>query len=101
MGEVLNTNPPTPQSFVLASNQLITSDKLTGSANYLSWAASVKMWFKGQGQSDHLTKRATNIATSDRAKWEQIDAQLCNLLWQSIDPSIIQLFRPFETCYDV
>ena len=99
MGKVVN--PPNILSSILTGNHSITSEKLTGSATYLSWAASVKMWFKGQGRSDHLTKRATNIAEADRAKWEQVDAQLCNLLWQSYDPSIIQLFRPFETCYDV
>ena len=37
---------------------------------------------------------------ANRARWEQVDAQLCSLLWQSIGPSIMQLFRPFETCVD-
>ena len=89
----------TPQPFT--GSHVITTEKLIGSANYLSWAASVKMWFKGQGQLEHLTTKSENITASGRDKWEQIDAQLCNLLWQSIDSSIIQLFRPFETCYDV
>lgn len=67
MGDVVNPPPTTTQSFIFTGNQSITSEKLTRSANYLSWAASVKMWFKGQGQSDHLTKRVTDIVV-DRAK---------------------------------
>lgn len=100
MGDVINpATGTTSQSFIISGTHSITTEKLIGSANYLS--CSVKMWFKGQGQVNHLTKKVTDIVESERAKWEQIDAQLCNLLWQSIDSSIIQLFRPFETCYDV
>ncbi|RVW35217.1 Retrovirus-related Pol polyprotein from transposon TNT 1-94 [Vitis vinifera] len=33
---------------------MITSEKLVGSENYLSWSASVELWFMGQGYEDHL-----------------------------------------------
>ena len=41
------------------------------------------------------------MSDTNRARREQVNAQLCSLLWQSIDPYIMQLFRPFETCVDV
>ena len=41
--------PTASQSLVVSSlgTTYITTVKLIGSANYLSWATSVKMWFKG------------------------------------------------------
>ncbi|RVW26617.1 Retrovirus-related Pol polyprotein from transposon TNT 1-94 [Vitis vinifera] len=33
---------------------MITSEKLVGSENNLSWSASVELWFMGQGYEDHL-----------------------------------------------
>lgn len=99
---VINPSQPnTTQSFIITGTHSITTEKLTGFVNYLSWTASVRMWFKGQGQTDHLTKRAIDIVESERTKWEQVNVQQCNLLWQLIDPYVIQLFRPFETCYKV
>lgn len=80
---------------------VIISNKLIESVNYLSWEAFLKMWFKGQGQTNHLTKKAEDVDATNKAKWEQVDAQLCNILRNSIDQSILQLFHPFETCYEV
>jgi len=91
------------QPFTLSNigTPVITSDKLIGSVNYLSWATFNKMWFKGQGQVDLLTKKAEDVDEANKTKWEQVDAKLCNILWNSIDRSVLQLFRPFETCYEV
>ncbi|XP_075075263.1 uncharacterized protein LOC142162667 [Nicotiana tabacum] len=63
----------------------ITIVKLDGSGNYTSWAASVQLWFIGQGYEDHLIKNYTEIGASDRPTWVKIDAQLCSLLWNSLD----------------
>ena len=54
----------TSQSFTVSNlgTANITTVKLIGSANYLSWAAFVKMWFKGQGQVDHLTTKAESVS---------------------------------------
>ncbi|RVX08781.1 Retrovirus-related Pol polyprotein from transposon TNT 1-94 [Vitis vinifera] len=41
----------------LSGSPLITSEKLVGSENYLSWSASVELWFMGQGYEDHLLPR--------------------------------------------
>ncbi|RVW40760.1 Retrovirus-related Pol polyprotein from transposon RE1 [Vitis vinifera] len=40
---------------------MITSEKLVGSENYLSWSASVELWFMGQGYEDHLITQETDI----------------------------------------
>ena len=30
---------------------------------------------------------------------EKVDAQLCSLLWRSVDSKLMPLFRQFQTCY--
>ncbi|RVW74296.1 Retrovirus-related Pol polyprotein from transposon RE2 [Vitis vinifera] len=40
---------------------MITSEKLVGSENYLSWSASVELWFMGQGYEDHLVTQEADI----------------------------------------
>ncbi|RVX07474.1 Retrovirus-related Pol polyprotein from transposon RE1 [Vitis vinifera] len=62
---------------------MITSEKLVGSENYLSWSASVELWFMGQGYEDHLITQEADIPEVDRVQWRKIDAQLCSVLWQS------------------
>lgn len=78
----------------------ITSKKLTGSATYKSWAASVKIWFAGQGKSEHLSTKFEDVPKNQSTKWKQTDSQLLSILLLSIDPSIVDLFQPFETCYE-
>ncbi|GAU43000.1 hypothetical protein TSUD_188740 [Trifolium subterraneum] len=80
---------------------LIPCEKLTGTANYNIWAASVKLWFQGQGREDHLTKEARDIATVNRTKWKQVDASLCTVLWFSIAPNLQAQYQAFTTCYEV
>ncbi|RVW82292.1 hypothetical protein CK203_041676 [Vitis vinifera] len=46
---------------VLSGSPLITSEKLVGSENYLSWSASVELWFMGQGYEDHLVTQEADI----------------------------------------
>ena len=78
---------------------IITTEKLKGS-NYSTWAADVELWFMGQGYKDHLTTKPDDTMT-DPSKWERIDAQLCSMLWQTIDSSLKQIFRPHKTCFSV
>ena len=61
--------PAASQSFTVSNLETtnITTIKLIESANYLSWAVSIKMWFKGQGQADHLTTKAENVPEANRA----------------------------------
>ncbi|RVW76735.1 hypothetical protein CK203_047584 [Vitis vinifera] len=78
---------------------MITSEKLVGSENYLSWSASVELWFMGQGYEDHLVTQEADIPEVDRVQWRKIDAQLCSVLWQSVDPRILLHLRAYKTCF--
>ena len=55
----------------------------------------------GQGYSDHLVKNATNIEEKNRDAWIKIDAQLCSMLWHSLEPKLLTLFQSCKTCYKV
>ncbi|RVW45260.1 Retrovirus-related Pol polyprotein from transposon TNT 1-94 [Vitis vinifera] len=84
---------------VLSRSPLITSEKLVGSENYLSWSASVELWFMGQGYEDHLVIQEADIPEVDRVQWRKIDAQLCSVLWQSVDPRILLHLQAYKTCF--
>ncbi|RVW53235.1 Retrovirus-related Pol polyprotein from transposon RE2 [Vitis vinifera] len=88
-----------PFSSVISGSPMITSEKLVGSENYLSWSASVELWFMGQGYEDHLVKQEADIPEVDKVQWRKIDAQLCSVLWQSVDPKILHHLRAYETCF--
>ncbi|RVW36361.1 Retrovirus-related Pol polyprotein from transposon RE2 [Vitis vinifera] len=62
-------------SSVISGSPMITSEKLVGSENYLSWYASVELWFMGQGYEDHLVTQEADIPEVDRVQWRKIDAQ--------------------------
>ena len=49
---------------VISGSPTITSKKLIGSENYLSWSTSVELWFMGQGYEDHLVTREDAIPDS-------------------------------------
>ena len=53
----------------------------------------------GQGYKDHLVTQEANIPEVDRVQWKKIDAQLCNVLWQSVDPKILLHLRAYKTCF--
>ncbi|RVX09441.1 hypothetical protein CK203_015281 [Vitis vinifera] len=86
-------------SSVISGSLMITSEKLVGSENYLSWSASVELWFMGQGYEDHLVTQEADIPKVDRVQWRKIDAQLCSVLWQSVDPKILLHLRAYKTCF--
>ena len=79
---------------------IITSEKLY-SKNFLAWLALVEVWFLGEGLSDHLTKSISDIPKEDRSRWERFDYQLCALLWQLMEPTILVNLRSFKTCFTI
>ena len=83
---------------IISGSPTITSEKLVGSENYLSWSASVELWFMGQGYEDHLIIPEDDIPGVDKVHWKKIDAQLCSVLWQSVDPKILLHLRAYKTC---
>ena len=81
---------------VISGSPTITSEKLIGSENYLSWSTSVELWFMGQGYEDHLITPDDAIPSVDKVHWKKIDAQLCSVLWQSVDPKILLHLRAYR-----
>ncbi|RVW98461.1 Retrovirus-related Pol polyprotein from transposon TNT 1-94 [Vitis vinifera] len=73
--------------------------EIVGSENYRSWSASVELWFMGQGYEDHLVTQEADIPEVDRVQWRKIDAQLCSVLWQSVDPRILLHLQAYKTCF--
>ncbi|RVW53841.1 Retrovirus-related Pol polyprotein from transposon TNT 1-94 [Vitis vinifera] len=65
----------------------------------ISWSASVELWFMGQGYEDHLVTQEADIPEVDRVQWRKIDAQLCSVLWQSVDPRILLHLQAYKTCF--
>ena len=84
---------------VISGSPTITLEKLIGSENYLSWPASVELWFMRQGYEDHLVTPKDVIPDVDKVQWKKIDAQLCSVLWQYVDPKILHHLRAYKTCF--
>ena len=59
---------------------MITSEKLVGSENYLSWFVFVELWFMGQGYEDYLVTQEADIPEVDKVQWRKLDAQLRSVL---------------------
>ncbi|RVW65704.1 hypothetical protein CK203_050167 [Vitis vinifera] len=51
------------------------------------------------GYEDHLVTQEAGIPEVDRVQWRKIDAQLCSVLWQSVDPRILLHLRAYKTCF--
>lgn len=43
-------------------------------------------------------KKEANIVEKDRHAWVKVDAQLCALLWNSLDPQLFPAYQSYETC---
>ena len=84
---------------VIFGSPTITSEKLIGSENYLSWSASVELWFMVQGYEDYLVTPKDAITDVDKVQRKKIDAQLCIVLWQSVDPKILLHLHAYKTCF--
>jgi len=56
---------------------------------------------KSQRYLDHLAPKAPTLTPTENDRWETIDAQLCVVLKDTLDPSLKQLFRSCETCAQI
>ena len=70
--------------FSFSGTPTITTAKLNWK-NYLSWFASVELWFLGQGYHDHLEKGVGTVPNDKKSEWEKLDFQLSAVLWQSVE----------------
>ena len=84
-------------TFSFSGTPTITTAKLNWK-NYLSWSASVELWFLGQGYYDHLKTGIDTVPSDRKSEWEKLDYQLCAVLWQSIEADVLEILRSFKTC---
>ena len=96
----MTTKSTTTSVVTFTTIPLIPCEKLIGT-NYSTWAAAVQLWFQGQGRTDHLTTKSTDVPTDNRARWKQIGASSCNVLWFSLVPNLQAQYQAFTTSYDV
>ncbi|RVX02837.1 Retrovirus-related Pol polyprotein from transposon TNT 1-94 [Vitis vinifera] len=72
---------------------MIISKKLVGSENYLSWSASVELWFMGQGYEDHLVTQEADIPeakglyTNDIQRLYKVASAIVHISQQDLDLS--------------
>ncbi|RVW90427.1 Retrovirus-related Pol polyprotein from transposon RE2 [Vitis vinifera] len=72
---------------------MITSEKLVGSENYLSWSASIELWFMGQGYEDHLVTHEADIPeakrlyTNDIQRLYKVASAIVHISQQDLDLS--------------
>ncbi|RVW98628.1 Retrovirus-related Pol polyprotein from transposon TNT 1-94 [Vitis vinifera] len=80
-------------SSVISGSPMITSEKLVGSENYLSWSASVELWFMGQGYEDHLVTQEADIPeakglyTNDIQRLYKVASAIVHISQQDLDLS--------------
>ncbi|RVW92877.1 Retrovirus-related Pol polyprotein from transposon RE2 [Vitis vinifera] len=80
-------------SSVISGSPMITSEKLVGSENYLSWSASVELWFMGQGYEDHLVTQEADIPeakglyTNDIQRLYKVTSAIVHISQQDLDLS--------------
>ncbi|RVX06403.1 Retrovirus-related Pol polyprotein from transposon RE1 [Vitis vinifera] len=80
-------------SSVISGSPMITLEKLVGSDNYLSWSASVELWFMGQGYEDHLITQEADIPeakglyTNDIQRLYKVASAIVHISQQDLDLS--------------
>ena len=76
---------------------VITTKKLNGQ-NYLAWSSTVEIWFLGHGLEANLSTTISTIPEGNLPLWQQVDARLLSLLWQTIELTSMPIFRPLCEC---
>ncbi|RVX02093.1 Retrovirus-related Pol polyprotein from transposon TNT 1-94 [Vitis vinifera] len=80
-------------SSIISGSPMITSKKLVGSENYLSWSAFVELWFMGQGYEDHLVTQEADIPeakglyTNDIQRLYKVASAIVHISQQDLDLS--------------
>jgi len=85
-----------PSIYTNYVNVHLSIDKLTG-PNYATCSRRPII----QRYLDHLASKAPSLTPAEDNRWETIDAQLCVVLKGTLDPSLKQLFRSYETCAQI
>ena len=51
----------------------------------------------GQGLKEYLIRKAKDIPKESQSHWKKVDAQLCVVLWQLVDPKLLIIFQAYNT----
>jgi len=86
-----------PSVYINYVNVHLSINKLTD-PNYATWSLDVRLWLKSQRYLDYLASKAPTLTLADDDRWKTIDGQLCVVLKGTLDSSLKQLFRSYETC---
>ncbi|RVW23616.1 Retrovirus-related Pol polyprotein from transposon TNT 1-94 [Vitis vinifera] len=78
LGYCFSSSPGTSRPF---SPLIAPLTAVVSLENYLSWSASVELWFMGQGYEDHLVTQEADIPEVDRVQWRKIDASYAKGLY--------------------
>ena len=46
-----------------------------------------------------MEKGVDAVPNDKKPEWEKLDYQLCAVLWQSVEPDILEILRSFKTCH--
>lgn len=74
----------------IVHNQL-TTRKLKGVDNYPLWKNAITMALKGRALAGHLTDEPPSETTQEGKAWHMSDANLVNLLWDSMETKVSDL----------
>jgi len=83
--------------YTFSATPTITITKLNWK-NCLSYFASMELWFLVQGYHDHLEKKVCAVSDEDKLQWQKLDFHLWDVLWQSVEYDVLEIFRSFKTC---
>jgi len=89
-----------PSVYTNYVNVHLSIDKLIG-PNYAIWSSDVRLWLKSQKYLDHLAPKAPTLTPAEDDRWDTIDAQLCVVLKDTLDPSLKEDFCSYETCAQI
>lgn len=81
-------------TFLFNSLTIITTKKLVGNSNYISWSASIELWCIGQGIEDHLTIKAKDIKF-DKTTQIRTDVAPCSMLQNTIDTQLQPILKAY------
>lgn len=76
----------------------ITSSKLSGTKNYLSWSAAIKTFLTSKEKLRYIEEDKPETESST---WAKEDAQVRSWLWNSMEPHVSCDVIPLLTAYAV
>ncbi|RVW98109.1 hypothetical protein CK203_029122 [Vitis vinifera] len=77
---------------------MITSEKLVGVKIIFPGLPLLNFGYGSRYEASLIHRRQISLR-STALQWRKIDAQLCSVLWQSVDPRILLHLQAYKTCF--